>query len=53
MKRSETKTNRLTVAGESLINKLPAQSRKNRKRQASKKRRAQLKLTNLRIADDV
>jgi hypothetical protein len=43
MRHSATKTNRLTVWSDSLLNKLPAQSRKKRKRQASKKRRAMLR----------
>ena len=34
---------RLPVWGDSLLNKLPSKSRKQRKRQASKKRRAMLR----------
>jgi hypothetical protein len=37
---SHLKSNRLDVFGDSLLNKLAARSRKQRKRQASKKRRA-------------
>ena len=40
--RSDTKPNRLAVWGKSMLNKLPGRSRKNRKRAASKKRRALL-----------
>jgi hypothetical protein len=43
MKRSHSKPNRLDVFGDSLVNKLPGRSRKQRKRVASKKRRALLK----------
>ena len=43
MKSSLTKPNRLDVWGDSMMNKLPSQSRRNRKRQASKRRRAVLK----------
>jgi len=42
MKNAHTKPNRLSVWGDSLLNKLPGISRKRRKREASKKRRAQL-----------
>lgn len=45
--RNDTKPNRLAVWGHSLLNKLPGRSRKNRKRTASKKRRALLKPQNL------
>jgi hypothetical protein len=37
---SHLKSNRLDVFGDSMLNKLAARSRKQRKRQASKKRRA-------------
>lgn len=43
MKHGHTKPNRLSVWGDSLLNKLPGISRKRRKREASKKRRVQLK----------
>jgi hypothetical protein len=43
MKRSATSPNRLGGWGDSLMNKLPAMSRKRRKRQASKRRRAMLR----------
>ncbi|MEM9416598.1 MAG: hypothetical protein AAGA29_14150 [Planctomycetota bacterium] len=39
-----TKTPRLAVWGNSMLNKLPAQSRRRRKRLASKRRRAILKV---------
>ena len=39
----ETKPNRLGVWGHGMLNDLPSVSRKRRKRQASKKRRALLK----------
>jgi hypothetical protein len=42
MKKGATGSNKLPVWGDSLLNKLPATTRKRRKRQASKKRRAQL-----------
>jgi len=42
MKNGHAKPNRLSVWGDSLLNKLPSISRKKRKRVASKKRRAQL-----------
>lgn len=44
MKRSNTKPNRLGVWGDCMMNQLPSQSRKNRKRLASKRRRAMLKV---------
>jgi hypothetical protein len=37
---SHLKSNRLDVFGDSMLNKLTARSRRQRKRQASKKRRA-------------
>ena len=40
MQHSHLKSNRLDVFGDSMLNKLAARSRKQRKRQASKKRRA-------------
>ncbi|MBI2824773.1 MAG: hypothetical protein HYX69_08810 [Planctomycetia bacterium] len=40
MQHSHLKPNRLDVFGDSMLNKLPARSRRQRKRQASKKRRA-------------
>ncbi len=40
MQHSHLKSNRLDVFGDSLLNKLTARSRRQRKRQASKKRRA-------------
>jgi len=43
MKKGETKPNRLPVWGDSLLNKLPGTSRKQRKRQASKRRRSDLR----------
>lgn len=43
MKVSETSPNRLAVWGDSTVNKLPAISRKRRKREASKKRRVLLR----------
>lgn len=49
MRHSATKTNRLAVWGDSLLNKLPSQSRKKRKRLASKKRRALLRSEDARI----
>jgi len=42
MKPSHTKPNKLNVWGDSMMNQLPAASRKNRKRTASKKRRVVL-----------
>ena len=44
--RKDTKPNRLAVWGNSLLNKLPGRSRKRRKREASKKRRALLQPVN-------
>jgi hypothetical protein len=44
MKRSATNPTRLGGWGDSLMNKLPAMSRKRRKRQASKRRRAMLRV---------
>lgn len=41
--RTDTKTNRLAVWGNSMLNKLTSRNRKSRKRAASKKRRAMLK----------
>ena len=49
--RPDTKTGRLDVWGDSLLNKLSGRSRKRRKREASKKRRAALKRERLRDAD--
>jgi hypothetical protein len=46
MKHSHSKPNRLEGWGDSLVNKLPGRSRKQRKRQVSKKRRALLKAEN-------
>ncbi len=43
MLRGATNPARLPVSGDSLLNKLPSKSRKHRKRQASKKRRAMLR----------
>lgn len=43
-KRSDGKTNRLSVWGDSLMNKLSSRARKRRKREASKKRRAAKKM---------
>lgn len=43
MKRANTNPNRLEVWGDSMMNKLPARSRKKRKREASKKRRVILR----------
>ena len=43
MKHGHTKPNRLNVWGDSLLNKLPGITRKRRKREASKKRRVQLR----------
>jgi len=43
MKHGYTKPNRLSVWGHGMLNKLPGQSRKRRKREASKKRRRLLK----------
>lgn len=40
MKPSDTKPNKLDVWGDSLLNKLRSRTRKKRKRDASKKRRA-------------
>ena len=40
---SDTKPSRLDVWGDSLLNKLPSRTRKKRKREASKKRRAILR----------
>jgi len=40
MQHSHLKSNRLDVFGDSMLNKLAARSRRQRKRQASKKRRA-------------
>jgi len=40
---TKTKTNQLFVWGNSLLNKLPGRSRRQQKREASKKRRAALK----------
>jgi hypothetical protein len=40
VKKPETKPRRLEVFGDSMTHKLPSQSRKKRKREASKKRRA-------------
>jgi hypothetical protein len=42
-KPSHTKPSHLDVWGDSLLNKLPARTRKKRKREASKKRRVILK----------
>jgi hypothetical protein len=43
MKKSELKTNRLYVWGHSMLNKLSSRARKRRLREASKKRRQQIK----------
>ena len=43
MLRGAMNPNRLSATGDSLLNKLPSKSRKNRKRLASKKRRAILR----------
>ena len=43
LKRGATNPTRLRVWGDSLLNKLKGKSRKRRKREASKKRRAVLK----------
>lgn len=43
MKHSHTKPNKLDVWGHGMLNKLKGQTRKRRKREASKKRRQQLK----------
>ena len=43
MNRARTSPNRLDVWGDSMLNKLPSRSRKNRKRSASKKRRVGLR----------
>lgn len=51
MKPSCTKPNRLEVWGDSLLNQLPSLSRKRRKREASKKRRAILRRDDLRSRD--
>ena len=40
MQHSHLKSNRLDVVGDPMLNKVAARSRKQRKRQASKKRRA-------------
>jgi hypothetical protein len=40
MQHSHLKTNRLEMFGDSLVNRLPSRSRRQRKRAASKKRRA-------------
>ena len=40
MRHSDLKPNRLDVFGSSMLNKLPSESRRRRKRQASKKRRS-------------
>lgn len=40
MQHSHLKTNRLDTFGDSLVNRLPSRSRRQRKRAASKKRRA-------------
>ncbi|ESZ89366.1 hypothetical protein [Congregibacter litoralis] len=42
-RRKDTKPNRLAVWGHSMLNKLSGRSRTQRKREASKKRRAALK----------
>lgn len=49
--RPDTKTGRLDVWGDSLLNKLSGRSRKRRKREASKKRRAALKHEQNRYVD--
>lgn len=43
MKKGETNPSKLPVFGDGMMNKLPASTRKNRKRQASKRRRVQLR----------
>jgi len=43
MKKSSTNPNRLAVWGDSMMNKLPALTRKRRKREASKRRRVLLR----------
>ncbi len=43
MKRNHTKPSRLSVFGDSMLNKLPGLSRKRRKREATKKCRVQLR----------
>ena len=43
MKKSHLKTNRLSAWGNSLLNKLSSRSRKRRLREASKKRRQEIK----------
>lgn len=43
MKRNHSKPSRLSVFGDSMLNKLPGVSRKRRKREASKKHRVMLR----------
>jgi hypothetical protein len=49
---SHLKSNRLDVFGDSMLNKLTARSRRQRKRLASKKRRATWQLRNHELMDD-
>jgi hypothetical protein len=49
---SHLKSNRLDVFGDSMLNKLAARSRKQRKRQASKKRRATLNGRGQELSDE-
>jgi hypothetical protein len=49
---SHLKSNRLDVFGDSMLNKLTARSRRQRKRLASKKRRATWHMRNPELIDD-
>ncbi len=49
MERSLFKSRRLDVFGDSMLNKLPGRSRKKRKREASKKRRAAIRKENAQV----
>ncbi|HVU85679.1 MAG TPA: hypothetical protein VHD36_00025 [Pirellulales bacterium] len=52
MQHSHLKSNRLDVFGDSMLNKLAARSRRQRKRLASKKRRATWHLRHHELTDD-